>query len=276
MQSLFLLIIIVCLVLSSFSSPGGAQGTGEAAKLYEEAQALDSVRGALRSPADIKAKYIQALDAFERLGDKKRVADLGVSLAHMYGVPEAKKAIQLYERSLAYYKELNDRKSEATTLKALATICYQSKDYAKAEAYSEQALTAFRELKDRPDEAWTLIWLAHLHRRAARYDKAVEFYQKGIAIDSELGDKEKGGIALMSLAGTYGDSGQHEKAVESFEKLITNCRELKNLSCEADALQGLVRVYNQWGKPEKASEYNQRLRMVVEQIMGSGRKPVAK
>jgi tetratricopeptide (TPR) repeat protein len=268
MKGLCAFIVIACLALSAFSSLGLSQSREEAEKLYGEAQALDrELQGGSRE------KYMQALDAFERLGDKKRVADVGVSLANKYGFPKADKAIPLYEKSLSSYQELNDRKAEGETLKELAIICYQSHDYAKAEAYSDKALTVFRDLKDRAGEAWSLVWLGHLHRKAGRYDKAVECYEKGNAIDREPGDRATMGIAaLTSLGGTYRDMGQHQKAVESYEKLVSLCRELKNPHCAADGLQSLVRVYSQLGNREKASECGKELRTVVDEIMAPGRK----
>lgn len=282
MKAMRLLIVIVNLTLIGFATPVWTQDKEQAEKLYKEAQTAEHN---VRTWDQVEPKLVQALEIFERLGDKKRVADVNLSLAKKY---EAKykldpaKVIPVYEKSLALYKDVNDPKGEAETLKALASFTYRSnhqygaKDYSKVEAYTEKALAACRKVKDRAGEAWSLSWLGSLDRRAGRYDKAVEHYEASAAIGRELGDKEKQVAPLTYLGSTYRDWGQYEKAVESYERLLALCRELKSgsIECEADALQGIGMTYGKWGNREKEQEYFQRFLKIRDEMMG--RKPEAR
>ena len=276
------LLTIVCIILSVFAAPVWTQDREEAEKLYKEAQAADRN---IRTTDQVEPKLLQALEIFERLGDKKRIADVNLGLAKRYEIKyklDPEKVIPVYEKSLALYKELNDPKGEAETLKALASFTYRSnhqhgvKDYSNVEQYTEKALAACRKAKDRAGEAWSLSWLASLHRRAGQYDKAVENYEASLAIDRELGGKEKLVGPLTNLGGAYRDWGKYDKAVESFEKLLSVCRELKsgNLECEADALRGIGMTYGKWGNKEKEQEYSEKFRKVLDQM--TSRKPEAR
>ncbi len=123
MKALSLFIIIPCL-MSIFTSAGWAQDREEAEKLYKEALAADRNS---RTADQVEPKLVQALGIFERLGDKKRVADVNFDLAKRYEIKyklDPAKVIPVYEKSLALYKELNDGKGECETLKALASFTY--------------------------------------------------------------------------------------------------------------------------------------------------------
>jgi tetratricopeptide (TPR) repeat protein len=269
------LFAILFLTLSVFAAPVWTQDREEAEELYKEAQTADRN---IRTADQVEPKLLQALGILERLGDKKRMADVNLSLGKRYEIQynlDPAKVLPVYEKSLALYKEMNDPKGEAETLKALASFTYRSnhqhkaEDYSNVQEYTEKALAACRKVKDREGEAWSLSWLASLHRRAGQYDKAVENYEASLAIDRELGDKEKQVAPLTYLGGAYRDWGKYEKAVESYERLLALCRELKaaNLECEADALQGIGMTYGKWGNKEKEQEYSQRFRKVLAEMM---------
>lgn len=173
--------------------------------------------------------------------------------------------IEKLERSLALWRELNDRYGQALALNLIAMVHSGANRYDKAIEPYEQALPVWREVKVRRGEALVLRNLAEVYTNLTRLDKAVEHYELALAIYRELSDRQNLALTLGPLANAYSWLGRHDLAIAYFEQALPINREFKNHLRIANNLNGLGNAYQELGQFEKAAElYEQGLAITRE------------
>jgi predicted ATPase/class 3 adenylate cyclase len=109
---------------------------------------------------------------------------LGV-LMDQQGEPDA--ARQLFERSLAIWRELGDRGEEARQLNSLGITYRHLGQLAKARAFLEEAVALNRETGDMARLAASLANLGQLESSLGRWDRAMVVVQEALLLDRQYG-----------------------------------------------------------------------------------------
>ena len=145
-----------------------------------------------------QAMDLASADGGARLG--KVAHGLGVLLDQQ---GQSAAAGQLFERSLAIWRELGDRDREARELNSLGIARRHLGDLDGARSSLEAAIAINRELGT-PRLAANLANLGQLESGAGCYDRAIEVLQEALTIDQEQGDLfgvavDQHSLALASL-----------------------------------------------------------------------------
>lgn len=156
-------------------------------------------------------------------------------------------------RSLALWRELNDRYGQALALNLIGLSLAGANQYDKAIEPYEQALAIWREEKVRRGEALVLRNLGETYTNLTRLDKAVESYEQVLPIYRELRDHPNEALTLGPLANAYSWLGRHDIAIAYFEQALPINREFKNHFRIANNLNGLGNAYQALGQFEKAA-----------------------
>ena len=164
-------------------------------------------------------------------------------------------AIELYDRALTLYRNLDDHSGEIATLIRLGnSTSYLGKED-RALEYYQQALVPARRINDRRGEGRILTNIALVHRKLGDSQKAVNFLEQALAIARQIKDRQYESWALYSLASAYDDASQHEKAIRAFEQALTIARKMKDHQSEGQALNGIGWAYSGLSQYRKAIRY---------------------
>jgi CHAT domain-containing protein/tetratricopeptide (TPR) repeat protein len=157
-------------------------------------------------------------------------------------------------RSLALWRELNDRYGQVLTLNLTGLGLAGANQYDKAIESYEQALALWRTEKLPRGEALVLRNMGDTYTNLARLDKAVECYELALPIYRELKDRMNEALTLGPLANAYSWLGRHDLAIAYFEQALPINREFKNHFRIANNLNGLGNAYQALEQFEKAAE----------------------
>lgn len=118
----------------------------------------------------------------------------------------------MMEESLAFARELNDRRLISIRLTGLGEIARQQKDYEAARTYYEEALTIARQESSKyliPVYTFNLASAASLQ---GNYRSALSYALESLEVSEELGDKISMGDALNIFGALAVKAGEVEKA----------------------------------------------------------------
>jgi predicted ATPase/class 3 adenylate cyclase len=134
---------------------------------------------------------------------------LGV-LMDQQGEPDA--ARQLFEHSLAIWRELGDRDGQARELNSLGIAYRHIGQPAKARAFLEEAVAVNRETGDMGRLAASLANLGQLESSLGRWDRAMEVGQEALLLDRQYGSPYGVAIDQHTLALTTLRAGRPREA----------------------------------------------------------------
>jgi predicted ATPase/class 3 adenylate cyclase/DNA-binding CsgD family transcriptional regulator len=152
------------------------------------------------------------------------------------------RAEELYEQSLALYRELGDTLGIANCLHLLADIAWGRGNLAVARALGEESLMLFREVDDKRSVAYLLYHLGSLAVEQGEYARGRDLLTESLMINRELGGTRVMALSLFKLALLYQSSGgdlaqAHTLLDESFalsrevgdKESIANCLYLSGM-----------------------------------------------
>jgi len=125
----------------------------------------------------------------------------GVADAHAY-----------YLQCLDLYRRLDDRRGISQALENLGALAPYQGDDAGAHACLEESLVLRRELRDRSGIAASARFLGHLALRNGEYRTARSLHEECLAIESDLGNRLLMVADLASLAEIAQGEGDHSEA----------------------------------------------------------------
>jgi tetratricopeptide (TPR) repeat protein len=187
---------------------------------------------------------------------------LGIEDRHLGGAPEA---ISRFERALAIFREVGDRRGEGAALGNLGNAYYGLGEPRRAIEHYEQDLAIAREIGDRRGEGITLGNLGNAYADLGELQGAIEHYAQSLKIAREIGDRHREGAALGNLGTACAQLGEPRRAIEHFEQSLKIAREIGDREGKGNALGNLGNAYAQLGEPRRAIEhYEQRLAIARE------------
>jgi tetratricopeptide (TPR) repeat protein len=202
-------------------------------------------------PFDDGLEFAQAA---HRLAEQQRDQALalyysGVHRDHLGDHPQARREL---DRALGLYRELDDRRGEATTRHVLANIDFAHGEYEKARTEYFAVLEIRRELGDRHSDAATRYQLARIDYEHGEYEKARTEFLAVVELYRRLGDRDGEAYARHELARIDFARGEYEKARTEFLAVLEIRRELGNRDGEAHARHELANIDYEHGEYEKA------------------------
>jgi predicted ATPase/class 3 adenylate cyclase/DNA-binding CsgD family transcriptional regulator len=205
--------------------------------------------GALYSFWYVRAYFSEGRDFLERALPRSDEVASPVRAKALYAASQLNDALgsldraeELYEQSLALYRELADTMGIASCLHLLADIAWGRGNLTVARSQAEESLMLFRELGDKRSVAYLLYHLGSLAVEQGEYARGRDLLTESLTINRELGDTRIIALSLFKLALLYrlsgGDLAQaHTLLDESFalsrelgdKESIANCLSLSGM-----------------------------------------------
>jgi predicted ATPase len=141
----------------------------------------------------------------------------------------------LFEESLLLWRQLQDAQAVSLGLSNLAGIANLQKDYQRAQSLYEQALSTFREVGDRTGTAWTLNHQGDVARDQGDSAAARSLYEQSLAEFRELSDR-------WGIAGSLADLGNLAREQNDYRTADSLYRESLGLFRELEHKRGIARL----------------------------------
>ena len=135
---------------------------------------------------------------------------LGMTL---YKQGKINESIEMSEKSLNYYIEVNDELSQAQTYNQLANAYILVPDNNKALHYYQLSLVLKEKLGDKDGYSNTLSNIGVIYNNLGNYKKAIEYFEKSAEIKIELNDMEGYATCLVNLPVPLGRIGRSAESI---------------------------------------------------------------
>ena len=141
----------------------------------------------------------------------------------------------LFEESLVHWKQLEDAQAVARGLSNLAGIANLQQDYQRARSLYAESLAIFRELGDRTGQAWALNHQGDVARDQGDSAAARSLYEQSLADFREIGDR-------WGVAGSLADLGNLAREQHDYRTADAQYRESLELFQELEHKRGIARL----------------------------------
>jgi predicted ATPase/class 3 adenylate cyclase len=228
------------------------------ASASSRAKALDAVGGLAHDQGDIDRAEAAAQEGLKLSAradtESGRVASfrrtLGIS-AEREG--DYERATELYEESLALYREAEDTWGIAASLLSLANVLVAREEHERAKELYREALILSRESGDPDQFATGLANLGYEHLLEGDHEQATVLNEEAARLYRDRGSR--GGLvyALDNLAWAALERGDHERARVLHEETLALCRELGDKLIGSESLEGLACAAAARGEAERSA-----------------------
>ncbi len=198
--------------------------------------------------------FERGIAVYEALGDKRNLASLITVLALLvHEQGDTAYAATLHEQSIGVARELGETHDAAIALSHLAVVKQEQGDYAGALPLHEKSVSILRATGDKKGLAVTLGNQGLLYREMGDIERATALCHEVLDIMQELGDKGSTAIALNNLGDLLHERGDDVRAAETLTESLVLYRELGLRWGFAYALEGLATVSTAVGQPVRAA-----------------------
>ncbi|AUT00313.1 hypothetical protein CLI64_07900 [Nostoc sp. CENA543] len=176
-----------------------------------------------------------------------------------------REALQSFQRALAIYREIKNRRGEALTLNYIAIVNRTLGDNIQALNFYKQALSIFREIGDSLNEGTVLNNIGIIHENLGQYPQALEFYQQALTIRKKVGDRNGEAFTLTNLGFINTTLGQYPQALKFYQQSLAIFKSLGDKRREALTLNAIgiyYRTINEY--PQALGFYQQALNIFIE------------
>ncbi|MCK4505713.1 MAG: tetratricopeptide repeat protein [Candidatus Aegiribacteria sp.] len=228
------------------------QGLKEIEVLKKRAAVLDLVGENETAIEDLR----EAVRNAQVLGEKKLEADCLIDLCRVYfGLSHYDDTIEMAEKALEIYRELNDEQGEMGGLNCIGIANWYLGEFKNALKLYQSSLTIAEKTKDKKFEAMILGNQSIIFWNLGEYSKSLKHYLRSLEITKILGDIETEAKALSNIGLIYGDLGDNTKAKECYERSLKLSVEMGARKLEASTLNniGILSVVS--GKYAEAIKY---------------------
>ncbi len=161
-------------------------------------------------------------------------------------------ARSLFEKSLAIYREIDDRRGIGWTLIFFAGMLNDTGDPVAALPLLRESLAICRDLGDQLGIGWALARLGHWELFQGNQAAARPLLEESMAICRAAGDRRGIAMALHLLAMAVAGQGDVSKAIALEEELLPILRELQNMRSMSYTLGTLGFCHMERGEYTKA------------------------
>jgi DNA-binding SARP family transcriptional activator len=194
--------------------------------------------------ADWMTTHRVALSSAQRLADQKGEAWVLNNLGALHGEQHADDAVGYFERALAIYRAVGDRRGQAQAANNLAFSYRFLERYEEAVTALLDALELQRQVGRRYGEGVALCNLGEAYLELGRHSEAIARSQEALAVVREIGSTRMEGYALYNLGRANLDLGQSAEAASLLEQALTIHRAVGDRTGEAQDLRhiGIAQV----------------------------------
>lgn len=158
-------------------------------------------------------------------------------------------------RALGLHRANKDPAGEGVTLNNLGMFAQQGGDLPKALEYLKEGLTLRRAAGDRYGQAQTLNNLGGMHQEMSEFVAARDFYAQALQLYKAVGERQGEAIILNNVGGVHRALGEYQRALDCHLQALPIRRELEDREGEGITLNNIGGIYAALGDHSKAVEY---------------------
>ncbi len=182
----------------------------------------------------------EAVKNTQVLGEKKLEADCLIDLCRVYfGLSHYDDTIEMAEKALEIYRELNDEQGEMGGLNCIGIANWYLGEFKSALKLYQSSLTIAEKTGDKKFEAMILGNQSIIFWNLGEYSKSLKYYLRSLEITKTLGDIGTEATALNNIGLIYGDLGDNTKAKECYERSLKLSAEMGARKLEASTLNNI-------------------------------------
>jgi tetratricopeptide (TPR) repeat protein/predicted transcriptional regulator len=205
------------------------------------------------------ARYEAALEGFESVGDRRRVARvLGAVGTSSLWRGAYDRARDHHERALRIRRALADRQGVARSLNSLGIAARREGDFEAARDYFQRSLATARAVGDRKLRADALNNLGILAAIRADFERASERFERSLSLTRALGDRQGESGTLNNLALVAERLGDYDRARKHYERDLELKAEMGQKSGRIGPLNNLGTTFERQGEYDRARECRER------------------
>lgn len=167
---------------------------------------------------------------------------------------EPERAVEMYEKAMALYGEIDDRHSVAVVLGGFGVAYWYLGDMDAVKGHYERALAERRAVEDHILEGKTLNGLGSVHLRAGEFAEAGAYYEQAIEVRRRTGDIAGLGTSLTYLGHVYYQTKRLVDARDQYQIALPLLEAQGNADAMVDLLNGIANCYSDMGRFERAGE----------------------
>lgn len=208
--------------------------------------------------------------AAQRLGADWKRAQAGILyiLGAMTSHRSTREAIEYYQRSLPFFRELQNQQAIAVTLQSLGECMLRVGDHQHAAAYFRERLALHRQLQNPKGFANALQGLGDVARRTGLTTRAYRLYRQSLTIRQKNSYLHGQAISMRLLGDIALRRGQLDQARKWYEASLPLRREVHDLRGEGITLRLLGNVTLHQGDVEQARQFYQEGLAIQKTIAG--------
>jgi predicted ATPase len=197
--------------------------------------------------------YEESLALYRELGDERNVASTRVWLGLACQRHDPERARRLFHEALTAFRRLNDVIHLAWALVHLGNVLSLQGDYAAARASIEEALALFRALDDPMGIACCRNFVGREALLGGRLDEAERLHREALRLSREVGSQPDVAVSLCALGNVALARGDAHAAEARFEEALSIFPVREERPDGVEALDGLGRVAERQGECDRAT-----------------------
>jgi CHAT domain-containing protein len=241
---------------------------------HMEALLLNNIGWTQSTLADWQAalgSYRESLSLLDQnrndLVEARVLANMGVAYREL---GENDRAETFFNQSLPLWNRVGDRRGEATTLGALASVYLTAENLpAKALPVLEQALIAWRASGDKRGLSEALPYAARAQAELGQFDTAQASVNESLDLARAVQDRRLTGVALAEIARIALLSAHPGKAVDASERALIEFRAIGDSTHEALSLETIARAESDRGNLSAARQRMEEALRITEENRGA-------
>jgi adenylate cyclase len=181
-------------------------------------------------------------------------------LAYLYEqTGDIDRALDYYNKSLAYYETQPGKKSDlAVVLNNIAAIYKDKGRLNEAMQYHWRSLGIAKEIKRKDLEASSYGNIGLIYFNQGKILEALDLYTQALKLNEETGDADGVITILQNIGSLYQDQGQYTEALHYFKRTLDLCLQISDRYSLGYTYNYLGKLHDQMGRQDSAMIYHQK------------------
>ncbi|MBN1950695.1 MAG: tetratricopeptide repeat protein [Bacteroidales bacterium] len=200
--------------------------------------------------------YRQAIEIFEKKGDKRKIAMCKQNVGLIYHeLDDFKSATTYYKDALTLYQEIDNDTNTAAVFQNLGLICYANGEYDQAMKYLNESVAIYSDLDDAQNIAVSYSNMGLIQLSRMEFEKAYGSFRTSYEMFESAGYKLGKMWAMYNMGTANLQQQKFDASEDEFKKSLRMARELSSPEGVLSSLQALTELKELQGEYKDAFYY---------------------
>ncbi len=211
--------------------------------------------------------FLQQLTIYEKLGDKKGIAEGNYQLGQLFSEQkDFKQALAYFNKALALYDELDDIRGRMYTLNALGKTYGQLGDYTRNLQLCTEALYLAQAADDRIQLAEIHVNIGYAYENLDNPTEALRYYTGALLIGEELSNLRIIARAAREMGNMYSYLCNEEEALRYYHQALDAAQQAGSKALLKDIYQSLFEFHDENGRELEAYQWLKKLLAIKDEL----------